>query len=72
MSDSTRCSRRSSSSPFSFCTSCSAARPSSAGLLSWLFVAAVIVLWVFLIINAFQGKQYKLPYIGDWAEEQTR
>jgi uncharacterized membrane protein len=46
--------------------------PIFGGLLSWLFVAAVIVLWVVLIINAFQGKQYKLPYIGDWAEEQTR
>jgi uncharacterized membrane protein len=36
------------------------------------FIVGVVVLWVFLIVNAFQGKTYKLPYIGDFVEEQTK
>jgi uncharacterized membrane protein len=46
--------------------------PIFGGLLSWIFVVVVIVVWVVLIFKAFKGEQYKLPYIGDWAEEQTR
>ena len=34
------------------------------------FMVGVIALWVFLIVNAFKGKMYKLPYIGDFAEQQ--
>jgi uncharacterized membrane protein len=34
------------------------------------FIVGVALLWVFLIVNAFQGKMYKLPYIGDFAEQQ--
>ncbi|MCS6885862.1 MAG: DUF4870 domain-containing protein [Acidobacteriota bacterium] len=28
------------------------------------------VLWVVLIVKAYQGNKYKLPIIGDWAEKQ--
>jgi uncharacterized membrane protein len=35
-----------------------------------LFLVAVIVLWVFLMVKAFKGERYKLPYIGDMAEKQ--
>lgn len=34
-----------------------------------LFVPAVAVLWVFLMVKAFYGKRYKLPYIGELAEQ---
>ena len=34
------------------------------------FVVGIFALWVFLMMNAFQGKMYKLPYIGDFAEQQ--
>jgi uncharacterized membrane protein len=37
-----------------------------------LFVLAVAALWVFLMVKAFYGKMYKLPYIGDLAERQVR
>lgn len=40
--------------------------------MSWVFILAVAVLWVFLIFKAFKGERYKLPYIGDWAEERVR
>jgi len=36
------------------------------------FIIAVVVLWVFLMFKAMSGVQYKLPYIGEWAEHQVR
>jgi uncharacterized membrane protein len=36
------------------------------------FVLGVSLLWVFLMIQAFNGHRYKLPYIGDFAERQLR
>ena len=36
------------------------------------FVAGVAALWIFLMIQAFNGRRYKLPYIGDFAERQLR
>lgn len=29
---------------------------------------AVFVLWIMCVINAFQGKYFKIPFIGDYAE----
>lgn len=34
----------------------------------WL---AVIVLWVVLMVKAFQGERFKLPIVGDIAERQV-
>jgi uncharacterized membrane protein len=39
------------------------------GLLIWLVGIAAFVLWIILMINAFQGKYLKLPIIGDYAEK---
>lgn len=36
------------------------------------FVAGVVALWIFLMVQAFNGHRYKLPYIGDFAERQLR
>jgi len=36
------------------------------------FVLGVAALWVFLMVQAFNGHLYKLPYIGDFAERQLR
>lgn len=30
-----------------------------------------IVLWIWLMSQALQGKRYKLPYLGDFAERQA-
>ncbi len=38
------------------------------GLLTWLVGLGAFVLWIILMINAFQGKYLKLPIIGDYAE----
>ncbi len=29
-----------------------------------------LVLWIVLMVKAYQGQMYKLPYIGDMAEKQ--
>jgi uncharacterized membrane protein len=35
----------------------------------WLLVAlAAFVVWIILLVNSFQGKYFKLPVIGDYAE----
>ena len=36
------------------------------------FIVGVIMLWAFLIYNAFRARLYKLPYIGDFAEKQIK
>jgi len=32
---------------------------------------ATLILWVVLMVKAFQGERFKLPVVGDWAEEQV-
>lgn len=41
-------------------------------LISILSVPLTLVLWILLIVKAFQGENYKLPIIGDFAEEQVK
>ena len=31
---------------------------------------ASLILWIVLMVKAFQGERFKLPVVGDWAEEQ--
>ncbi len=38
------------------------------GSLSWGLGIVQFVCWVFLMVQAWQGKYYKLPVIGDYAE----
>jgi len=40
----------------------------SACIISPIFGLGVLVLWIFLMVQAFQGKMFKLPVIGDYAE----
>jgi len=42
------------------------------GYLSWLISAVVFILWLILIIKAYQGEKFKLPIIGDIAERQVK
>jgi uncharacterized membrane protein len=39
------------------------------GLLWWLIGLAAFVVWIILMVNAFQGKYFKLPVVGDYAEK---
>ena len=56
--------------------------PKMAGaLLDWIpfigsFFSAVIgilafILWIVLMIKAYQGEKYKIPWAGDFAEKQV-
>ena len=36
------------------------------------FALAVAALWIALMVKAFLGERYKLPYIGDFAERQLK
>lgn len=39
--------------------------------ISSLLSIASVILWIFLMVKAYQGEKYKLPYIGDFAETQV-
>ena len=41
------------------------------GLLFWLASIAMFVLWIVLMIQGFQGNHFKLPVLGDLAEQQA-
>ena len=41
------------------------------GLPSVLFGPAAFVLWIILVIKAYQGQHFKVPVIGDFAEKQA-
>ena len=38
-------------------------------LLTWVLELVGFIGWIFLMIQGFQGKDYKLPVIGDYAEK---
>jgi uncharacterized membrane protein len=37
----------------------------------WLLWVGGLVLWIVLMVQGFQGNHYKLPFIGDIAEQQA-
>jgi uncharacterized membrane protein len=39
--------------------------------LSLLVSLAALVLWIMLLVKAYQGQRFKLPVIGDLAEKQA-
>src|SRR5437899_1579737 len=41
-------------------------------LISLILSPVAFILWLILLYQAFQGKWFKLPIIGDYAEEQTK
>jgi uncharacterized membrane protein len=40
-------------------------------ILTVIVMVASIVLAIILMIQAYQGKMWKLPWVGDWAEKQA-
>ena len=46
--------------------------PIVGGFLEFVCSLITFVLWLFLMFQAFQGRRYKLPYAGDYAETQLR
>jgi len=45
--------------------------PYLGAMLSPLVGLASLILWIVMIIKAYKGEKYKLPYIGDFAEKQA-
>lgn len=39
-------------------------------MLTPIILLAGLALWLILIVKAYQGEKFKLPYIGNWAEKQ--
>jgi uncharacterized membrane protein len=39
--------------------------------ISFLLAPVGLILWILLMVKAYQGERYKLPVAGDWAEEQS-
>ena len=43
------------------------------GLIVWtLLVPASVILWILLMVKAYQGEMFKLPVVGEMAEKQTQ
>jgi uncharacterized membrane protein len=40
-------------------------------LIGFLVGPVWLILWILLMVKAYQGEQFKLPLAGDWAEEQA-
>ena len=40
-------------------------------LVGLLLGPVVLILWIVLMVKAWHGERYKLPVVGDWAEEQA-
>ncbi|GKU77178.1 DUF4870 domain-containing protein [Paenibacillus sp. L3-i20] len=40
-------------------------------LISIIITPLTFILWIALMLLALQGKRYKIPYIGEWAEGQA-
>ena len=45
--------------------------PLIGGVISGLIGLLALVLWIILMIKAYQGEKFKLPWAGDIAEKQT-
>jgi len=45
--------------------------PVIGGFFSWVISALAFVLWIVLMIKAYQGTKYKLPWAGDFAEKKS-
>lgn len=41
------------------------------GALASVIGLICFVLWIVLMIKAYQGEKYKLPMVGDWAEKRS-
>ncbi len=46
--------------------------PFVGGLLGVIVQLATLIIWLFMMYQAFQGKRYKFPYAGDYAETQLK
>lgn len=41
-------------------------------VIAWIIGVVAIILWIVLMVKAYQGQMYKLPIAGNIAEQQTK
>ena len=46
--------------------------PSIGGFLGFVVWTGSLILWLFLMYQAYRGRRYKLPFVGDFAEKQLK
>lgn len=46
--------------------------PVFGSILNIVLTAGLVALWVLLMVKAFSGERFKLPYVGEIAEQQIR
>lgn len=46
--------------------------PLIGAFVSLLLSPVSLILWILLMVKAAQGERFKLPLVGDWAEQQAR
>ena len=46
--------------------------PIIGGIVNWVLGVAAFILWIVLMVKAYQGQMYKLPISGDIAEKQAK
>jgi uncharacterized membrane protein len=40
-------------------------------IIAWIIWIIAIILWIVLMLKAYKGEKYKLPWIGNFAEKQV-
>jgi uncharacterized membrane protein len=46
--------------------------PFIGGMISYLIYTIILILWIVLMIKAYQGEKFKIPIAGDIAEKQIK
>ena len=41
------------------------------GLISFVLLLGAALVWIFLMLRAYTGKKFKLPFFGDYAEKMV-
>ena len=45
--------------------------PVIGGFFTWVISVLCFILWIVLMVKAYQGTKYKLPWAGDFAEKRV-
>ena len=45
--------------------------PAAGSLISLLVWPLSLILWIVLMVKAYQGERYELPVVGEWAAKQV-
>jgi uncharacterized membrane protein len=45
--------------------------PAFGRVITLLLTPASLILWIVLMVKAFQGERFQLPVVGDWAAQQA-